>query len=298
MPDAAYVYVPKPSRGNLEIGLERGIWGWKSKTLDRAGSRDAVASLQDGDFLVLGHRGPDPRVPEGGWSDAVLKRVIVAQVTRRLYTSSTEIWPDAVYPERIDMDILGDHVGVPGLSPDALEALRLSANKQGAPVRRPGTEALFALASADPASDGDTAAEAGTAEGETDVMRLVFVRREQQRLRRLKFGGADEIRCAICGRTLPARIVHAAHIMRRAAANHTQRMDPANIMGACTLGCDTLFEFGHIYVDRDGVVRLGPNAPEVIASAAASLAGLRCDAFCRASEVYFEYHRAEIAKAG
>ena len=86
MPDVAYVYVPIRSRGNLEIGLARGVWGWRSETLDRAESRAAVESLGDGDFLFLGHKGPDPRVPEGGWRDAVLKRVIVAQVTRPLLT--------------------------------------------------------------------------------------------------------------------------------------------------------------------------------------------------------------------
>lgn len=296
MPHAAYVYVPTRSRANLEIGFDRGVWGWRSETLDRAESRAAVTSLGEGDFIVLGHGGPSPRVPEGGWRDAVLKRVIVAQVTRRLYKSPINVWPDDVYPERVDLDILGEYFDVSDLSPDAMEALRLSANKQGGPVIRE-TDSLFALAAADSVED-DAADKADVVEGETDVMRSVFVRREQRALRRLKFGDADEIKCAVCGRTLPARIVHAAHIKRRAAASYKERMNPDNIMGACTLGCDTLFEFGHIYVDRDGFVRIGPNAPEVLAAAAAGLAGLRCDAFCRASEVYFEYHRTEIAKAG
>jgi hypothetical protein len=75
-------------------------------------------------------------------------------------------------------------------------------------------------------------------------------------------------------------------------------MDPANIMGACTLGCDSLFEFGFIYVDRDGLIRVAPAAPPALAAVASDLAGELCDAFCPASADYFEYHRAEIANVG
>lgn len=298
MPQTAYVYVPLPSRGNLEIGLQDGLWGWKKPTLDRSGNRGVVASLQAGDFLLLGYGGPNSRVAPGGWQRARIKRVVVGQVIRPLYTSTSVVWPDDVYPERIGLEILGDYPDVSGLSTDGMEALRLSANRQGAAVKDPGTEALFALAATGPREDGPPMSEADGAEAETDALRSVFVRREQARLRRLKFGGAEEIKCAICRRTLPSRIVHAAHIKRRAAAGYTERMDLANIMGACTLGCDSLFEFGFIYVDRDGLIRVAPAVPPALAAVASDLAGELCDAFCPASADYFEYHRAEIANVG
>jgi hypothetical protein len=298
MPQTAYVYVPLPSTGNLEIGLQDGLWGWKKSTLDRSGNRGAVASLQDGDFLLLGYGGPNSRVAPGGWQHACMKRVIVGQVISPLYTSTSVVWPDDVYPERIDLEILGDYPDVSGLPPDAMEALRMSANKQGAAVKDPGTETLFALAATGPREDGPPTSETDGAEVETDALRSVFVRKEQARLRRQKFAGAEEIKCAICRRTLPARIVHAAHIKRRAAASYGQRMDLANIMGACTLGCDSLFEFGFIYVDRDGLIRVAPTAPPALAAVASDLAGKLCGAFCPASADYFEYHRAEIANVG
>ncbi|MGH3373442.1 MAG: hypothetical protein ACRDP6_01745 [Actinoallomurus sp.] len=297
MPQVAYVYVPKPSRRNLEIGLAKGVWGWKAETLDRAEGRDVVASLDRGDFLVLGHRGPNPRVLANGWQVRTLRRVIVGQVTRRLYTSESVVWPDGVYPERVDLEILGDFDDVTDLGSGAMEALRLSGTKQGTAVKGSGAEAVFALALMEPARDVTSEVETSRSEVETDVMRSVFVRKEQARLRRQKFGGAEEIECAICRRALPARIVHAAHIRRREAANYTQRMDPANIMAACTLGCDTLFEFGFIYVDEDGLIRVAPTTPLALAAAASGLEGERCDAFHPASEIYFEYHRTEIAKA-
>jgi hypothetical protein len=294
MPQAAYVYVPIPSRENLETGLVNGVWGWKAETLDRAGSRAVVASLADGDFLILGHGGTNPRVPSDGWRHESLQRVVVAQVTERLYTSTAEVWLDDVYPERVGLEILGDYREVTGIAPAAMEALRMSANKQGAAVRGPASEALIELAAIDLVDDVPSANT--LPEAETDVMRSVLVRAEQHRLRKLKFGDAVEIDCAICRRRLPARIVHAAHIKRRKDAGYAERMDLANIMGACTLGCDALFEFGFIYVDEDGLIRIRPNAPQVLAEAASGLEGERCDAFCRASEVYFEYQRTEIAK--
>jgi hypothetical protein len=298
MPQTAYVYVPLPSKGNLEIGLQDGLWGWKKSTLDRSGNRGVVASLQAGDFLLLGYGGPNSRVAPGGWQHEHIKRVIVGQVISPIYTSTSVVCPDDIYTERIGLEILCDYPDVSGLSPEGMEALRLSANKQGAAVKDPGTEALFALAATGPREDGTLTSEADGAEAETDALRSVFVRKEQARLRRQKFGGAEEIVCAICRRTLPARIVHAAHIKRRAAASYTERMDLANIMGACTLGCDSLFEFGFIYVDRDGFIRVGPAAPPALAEVASDLAGEHCDAFCQASADYFEYHRAEIANVG
>ena len=299
MPQTAYVYVPNSSRANLDIGIRDGLWGWRSEALDKARGRAVVQSLRVGDFFVLGHGGPSPRVAPDGWRGRTLKRVIVGQVTRTLYESRSEVWPDDVYPERIGIEVLGEYDDGATLQPGAMEALRLSGTKQGGAVMEPGTGAatLIALAATEPVED-DPTDEAADVEGDTDVMRAVLVRREQARLRRLKFEKAKEIQCAICGRLLPARIVHAAHIKRRKDANYRERIDLSNIMGACTLGCDTLFEFGHIYVDGAGIVRINPAAPRTLADAAARLTGAQCEAFSSASAVHFEYHRTEVAEVG
>lgn len=148
MPKTAHIYVPSPSRENLEIGLDQGLWGWRRSALDRAGTRQAVQSLTEGDFLVLGHRGPNSRVAPGGWANATLQRVIVTQVSRPYFTDSTPVWPGDDYPERIGIDVLEEEQNVPGtaLGTDAMEALRLSANKQGAAVLQPGIAAVAQLA--------------------------------------------------------------------------------------------------------------------------------------------------------
>lgn len=295
MPQAAYVYVPLSSEENLELGLQGQLWGWKTATLDRSTNRAVVASLGEGDFLILGHGGPSPRVPVGGWEGASLRRVIVGRVVRPLYAATNQVWPDDVYPERIGLEVLGVYRDVSGLSAGAMEALRWSANTQGAAVKEPGVEVLLELAAVNPADEA--LSEADAAEQETDVLRSVFVRREQAWLRRRKFGNAEELICAICRRTLPARVVHAAHIKRREKANYAERMDPANIMGACTLGCDTLFEFGFIYVDEEGYIRVASHAPPVLGEMASGFEGTRCDAFSQNSSVYFAYHRIEVANA-
>lgn len=44
MSKIAYVYVPRNSITNFTIGIDNGIWGWHSATLDKAQGRETVAS--------------------------------------------------------------------------------------------------------------------------------------------------------------------------------------------------------------------------------------------------------------
>jgi hypothetical protein len=299
MPKTAYIYVPSPSRENLEIGLDQGLWGWRSSALDRAGARQAVQSLSEGDFLVLGHRGPNSRVAPGGWANATLQRVIVTQVSRSYFTDSAPVWPDDDYPERIGIDVLEEEQDVEGtvLGADSMEALRLSANKQGAAVLQSGIAAVAQLAdalSAAPDLPGD-----GTVdhEGADSALAQVLVRREQAKLRKNLLGGAAEAACALCGRVLPARLIRAAHIKRRSAASRQERLMMANIMPACLIGCDELFEHGYVYVTDNGTIAVSPksNTTPDLAVAAKALEGRTVADHGPHRAPFYTWHRAHIA---
>ncbi|MDP9864873.1 MULTISPECIES: hypothetical protein [Streptosporangium] len=302
MSKTAYVYVPRNSIINFTIGIDNGIWGWHSATLGKAGGRETIVSLKTGDYLMFGHRGPNSRVAADGWRDAHLQRVVVGQITRPLYTDASQVWPDDIYPERVDVDILSDDTDVTGamLAADAMEALRMSANKQGSAVLS-SSDAVLALAATRQDAHPQDASKLGdllTIDGSTDVVRMMLGRREQQKLRGAKFGKRTLLTCALCGRTLPRKLMRLAHIKLRSRASHTERLDLNNVMGACLAGCDALFEYGYIYVDNEGVIR--SSIPETdlsdLGKLARELVGRRCAEHNADSDKYFAFHRAEVVK--
>ncbi|MFF0729715.1 hypothetical protein [Streptomyces sp. NPDC004134] len=299
MPNTAYIYVPSPSRANLEIGLNEGLWGWRTSALDRGNARAAVQSLQMGDLLVLGHRGPNSRVAPGGWVGASLRRVIIAKVNAPYFTAASEVWPDDDYPERIAFEILSEEEDVSGsaLGADAMEALRLSANKQGAAVLQPGTSAVATLADALPPLEQREGAESIDHEGEDSAVAQVLVRREQAKLRKRLLDGADIASCDLCGRTLPVRFIRAAHIKRRSAATREERLQLANMMRACLLGCDELFEHGYVHVTPDGHIAAGDKAKTTsdLLDAAKNLEGRAVAGFEPVKGAFFGWHRNNVA---
>lgn len=303
----ALVYVPAPSRKNLEIGIKRSIWGWRSQTVARGGTAKVLASLHEGDYLLLGHRGPNARVAPGGWAEAVLKQLVVARIVGEPFEDTSPVWPDDVYPHRVRLDILEIQENVSGslLGAEAMEALRLSANKQGAPVLRPTLDAVDQVITAvseqtDRIRPADPTADRYLdIDGELDQRARTLVRKEQQRLRAAKFGNAQRLQCALCQRMLPARIVHTAHIKRRRDCNIHERRDLANVMAACVLGCDALFEYGYLYVQDDDTIAASAaaQADPQLRQVTAELVGRSCTAFDDNSRPYFAWHRHHIANA-
>jgi hypothetical protein len=297
----AYIYIPAPSSRNLDIGLNKGLWGWRSTTLDKATGRADVQSLEQGDFLVLAHIGPQARVPAGGWDTANLKRVIVTQITTPYFQDRTEVWPDDVYPERIGIDVLDEEANVTGktLGSEAAEALRMSANKQGSALVIPGTAALAQFVTGLPADEepGEATPETINHNGADSALIQVLARREQTKLRKNMLNGASKQACALCGRTLPARFIRAAHIKRRSAASREERLQMANIMPACLLGCDELFEHGYVYVTSGGTIAASEKADSTadLAQAAKALDGLTVADYTPQREPYFTWHRDNIA---
>lgn len=140
---------------------------------------------------------------------------------------------------------------------------------------------------------GDLRGMAGGAElapefhGATDAERLALVRREQYQLRKYLLQ-RGELRCGICGREMPARYLHAAHIKKRSAATERERKDLENIvMWACTLGCDQAFECGDICITPDGTIVLSSSDRAFLEQTFGRLEGQKAPAFNTGNAHYF-----------
>ncbi|QUQ67928.1 hypothetical protein JJ691_56660 [Kutzneria sp. CA-103260] len=301
MSRTAYIYVPKNkiSVRNLGIGLARRVWGWENDALSKADGLGMARSLEPGDSVVFGHLGPSSRVQPEGWKDARLGKVVFAKVTRSLYQSGEWVWPDKPYPWRIDLEYVGEEEQVHGLALGAtgMEALRLSANKQGQPVVRDVADAFEKVVG--PAAAVPDEEDESRFDGPVDGKRLMAYRREQRWLKKLKFGDAEEVTCDLCGRELPRRFVRAAHIKRRADCEYPEQLKPENIMAACALGCDEVFEHGYIYVDDDGKIQPGPRCdvfPAVREFVKFAFTDRECGAYGVKSKPFFEYHRGQALR--
>ncbi|MGA4544425.1 hypothetical protein ACPA54_31000 [Uniformispora flossi] len=301
----AVVYVPQKSKGNFEIGCRRSIWGWRDSALDKAGARAELRKLRTGDLLLLGYGGPQPRVSAGGWAGAALATTVLAQVTRPPYRDTTPVWPnrDEVFPERLDFRILTTEDRVTW-APQAMEAFRMSANKQGVAVLLPEDEFAtdadrYDAVAADTYMD-DEAPPERILDVEGRLSRLVqaVVRCEQPKLREWHFPrGKSEGDCALCGRRLPKRMLHVAHVKKRSQCDAGELVDTVNTMKACVLGCDALFEYGYVRVDTEGYIHAysdGPSATNDLAAAARALDGRRCTAHSEISAAYFAWHSASF----
>lgn len=98
--------------------------------------------------------------------------------------------------------------------------------------------------------------------GELEEERRVSTRKEQHQLRKYMFDGKDYGWCFLCGEKLPAELLVAAHIKRRAQCSDKEKRDPANVVPMCLLGCDALFERGHVVLVKNRIeVRLNSGEP-------------------------------------
>lgn len=124
-------------------------------------------------------------------------------------------------------------------------------------------------------------------QGATDVERLALARREQYQLRKYLLQNR-ELRCGICGRELPARYLHAAHIKKRSAATERERKDLENIvMWACTLGCDQAFECGDLAITPEGTITLSSSDSVFLNQTFGHLEGQKAPAFNADNAHYF-----------
>jgi hypothetical protein len=272
-------------------------------------ARQLAQDIKPGDYLVLGHLGPNSRVPRGGWSAGRLGEVVLTEVTSALHRADDQVWPDETYPERIRMAVLEriTDIGGADLGPEAMEALRLSANVGGVPIPAGPVDVMALQARLEQSktpemSDADVADLSLDVDGDTDAFAQIMVRREQKKLRQLKFGDHPNLHCDLCGRLLPRRFVRAAHIKRRAEADASERRNLANVLAACLLGCDELFEHGYLYVDTTGHVRVndaeGRHSTTDLLAVANGLDNRACTAATPKSAGFFTWHRQRALRVG
>jgi len=147
--------------------------------------------------------------------------------------------------------------------------------------------------------ESNTAVEKLTLEiqGATDAERLSLVRREQYHLRNYLLQ-RRELRCGICGQSMPARYLHAAHIKKRSDATEKERKDIENIaMWACTLGCDQAFECGDIYITPDGTIALSSSDRNFLVQTFGHLEGQEAPAFNTENAHYFAARNNTLLKS-
>ncbi|WP_017597331.1 hypothetical protein [Nocardiopsis lucentensis] len=312
-----FVYVGDKGRENLNTGIQESVWGWKSKTAEGKSHLPVLQSLREGDYLVLGFLGLG-RINVEEARDRTVSELFVTRLTGELYQDHTQVWNDDVYPYRVPLDVLGvwEQVGRDDVGEEAWEALRRSASAKGA-ARRPANENSFmekllagalrqwgkelveAGKPADISGDSEDPADASALDlpPVTDRPAYVLARTEQKALRRQKLAGRSEVHCDLCQLLLPKRLVHTAHIKRRSVSSHEERGDLNNVMFACVLGCDSLFEHGYVYVADDGSIQSTAEAqsfPDL--SGAVQRLGERCLAYNGSSAQYFAWHRKNIAE--
>jgi hypothetical protein len=299
------LYISREAVSNIAIGVESGVWGLPERAVDttlthlappRTG-RDVLRELSVGALILAASHGPSPRVAEGTWTDLKIQQGVVWRVTRPYHFDKTKVWPRSSrwptekYPHRFGIEPLEQVSAIDRASVGShgMEALWYSANNRGVVLPPFAAAGGPAVTTKTPLPDGA----ALLLDGDLDVPSLVKARREQGKARTQLLNGRTNVECELCARWLPAACARVAHIKRRSACSGLERRQLRNLMLACTLGCDHLFEFGYVYVDSSGRIRRGIDrgtTPDLDASISA-LVGLVCHAHDAASEPFFAWHR-------
>jgi hypothetical protein len=262
-----FVYVGERAAGNLKIGLDHLVWGWKNPWYGGLASESADMLKAPGSdaYLVLAQVAKPNPAPEGwprtqagdldSWQRAGFQSLTIGRIARPLYESDEQVWPDAIYPYRVDLDNLvvkGDVAGT-DLDEDAVRMIRESAMRRGNAIAGPAPltpSAEVAVENSHEITPDRLLAGLDGLNGQA----LTLVRREQSKLRKDKLKGATIALCTLCGRALPVGLLRLAHIKRRAVCTPQECRNPHNTMLACTLGCDELFERGYIGVAAGRVI--------------------------------------------
>jgi hypothetical protein len=108
----------------------------------------------------------------------------------------------------------------------------------------------------EPVSEESYANAIERANGPTATDREVrhLARIEQRYWRERLVSGQQLYSCALCGKPFPEDLVVVAYIKRRSECDTRERLDPENVMRACLLGCDALFEKRYVII-KDGRIR-------------------------------------------
>jgi hypothetical protein len=314
MPNTLYaLYLSRAAHENVSIGLAASRWGLTDDAVSRSLTQldpprtglELLEELQVGDLVLAASGGPQPRVKRGGWATATLQEGSLWRVTQSYHHDTGKLWPaspskpNESYPHRFGIEEVERLHAISRSTIElvGMDAMHYSANIGGLPV--PVLQGAPVISTVGPPEPGETDDPAILAiGGDLDATVLTSVRREQRKLRAVLLGGASTAECSLCGRSLPVDCIRTAHVKKRSQCSEQERRDLENIMRACTLGCDHLFELGYIYVGGDGTVHSVPQAGSsaALSAALASLDGRICTAHTASSGKYFAWHRGQVSR--
>ena len=163
---AVYVSDKPHSRINFPIGMEYGIWGVKDS------KKDTIINVKEGDFIAfvysiswLKAEGKAPkgfsRVSKDHLNNfrGVVQSITIGKVSKPYYESSSEVWPDDIYPHRFNFNIIETYdnnvyFGTEFFNEEFVEAVRYSACTQGSVTRAASISKLKDIT--DPKEQDDT----------------------------------------------------------------------------------------------------------------------------------------------
>jgi len=119
-----------------------------------------------------------------------------------------------------------------------------------------------------------------------------IARLEQSALRRILLDSKLKGNCCICGESYPANLLVAAHIKKRSACSHSEKIDVQNVAALmCKFGCDDLYEKGYVGVKDGEVVRINTNtSTESTENYLRKIVGKQCLKWSQSTEEYFKWH--------
>jgi hypothetical protein len=132
----------------------------------------------------------------------------------------------------------------------------------------------------------------GDFSGGTDKPITGTFRREQRALRQHLIGNKKSGECGICGRSLSSNLLVASHIKPRNECTEKERIDPSVVMLACVLGCDSLFDKGFIYIDKNGTIRVSGKSETYpdLSKFISPINGQVAKAYSERAKDYFAWH--------
>ena len=100
-----FIYVPRSSANNFQLGRAKATWGTKKDA--------ALKELRDGDEVVFVHDITAPEPPPKGFPRVPLaqfrgtaKVLLRARVVGDPYEGTQPLWPDDIYPHRFRFEEL------------------------------------------------------------------------------------------------------------------------------------------------------------------------------------------------
>jgi hypothetical protein len=97
--------------------------------------------------------------------------------------------------------------------------------------------------------------------------------------------------CFFCGKLFSHQHLVAAHIKQRSKCSQNERLDfRNNVVLACKLGCDHLFELGEFAVGTDGVLEIRTDSLDLEVAIFLEQLPERCEFYEQTMAHYFEWH--------